>query len=220
MSPYVIAFIVIAAIGVAAVAAAVIRRVVSLGRKAEGLIDQINLAQIEAETTPRSLTSVESFVLPQVLKDFPEYNKAVIEERVRADAMLYYRSAAAGEVLFDKGISTSLRESMTFPKDVAGEIVVHRVALTAYDKSGRDRLITYQAAVKYEDEKRTAHQVRLRLKYIAAYTNDLQNEIKVIKCPNCGAPIPTVGEKVCQYCGAALRVNAGQGWVLVSLKQD
>lgn len=217
---YTVVFLVVCAAGVLAVAAYLINRIARIARSAENLISEIDLAQAAAETTPRSLTSIENLLLPQVLKDFPEYNVAVAAERVAADARLYYESAAAGEVLFEEGISTALRESMTLPDDVAGGIVVHKVALCGYDKRQRDRMLTYQAAVKYDDERGKPHQVRLTLKYIAAYTEDLANEIDVIKCPNCGAPVPAVGDKVCRYCGTALRVNAGLGWVLMGLKQD
>lgn len=220
MQEYVIPFIVICAIAALAVVFYVIRRIARIARKAEGLIDEIDLAQAAAETTPRSLTSIENLLLPQVLKDFPEYNAAVAAERVSADARLYYESAAAGEVLFTDGVSAALKESMILPDDVAGSIVVHKVALCAYDKRQRDRVLTYQAAVKYDDRRGKPNQVRLTLKYIAAYTDDLANEIDVIKCPNCGAPVPAVGDKVCRYCGVSLRVNAGLGWVLIDLKQD
>lgn len=217
MQWYYIALIAIAGLAVLYVVGYAVRWIARLGSRAEGLIDQIKAADEAARTTPRSLTSVESFMLPQVLKDFPEYNSAVIAERVKRDARLYYESAAAGEVLFDKGVSTLLKENMKFPKNVAGGIEIHKVALTAYDKQARDRLITYQAAVKYDGTDNDVYQVRLKLKYIAAYTNDFQNNIIVIKCPNCGAPVPAVGDKVCRYCGAALLVSAGQGWVLVDI---
>lgn len=215
MQWYHIALLAIAGLGVLYVVVYAVRWIVRVGTKAESLIDQIKTADAAARTTPRSLTSVESFILPQVMKDFPEYNPAVIAERVKRDARLFYESAVAGKLLYEGGVSTALRESIMLPKNVAGGIEIHKVALTAYDKRARDRLITYHAAVKYDGADNDVYQVRLRLQYIAAYTNDFQNEIVVIKCPNCGAPVPAVGDKVCRYCGAALLVSAGQGWVLV-----
>lgn len=219
MQWYHIALIAIAALAALYVVSVAVRWIVRVGRKAEGLIDEIKTADEKARTTPRSLTSVESLLLPQVLKDFPEYNSAVIAQRVKTDARLYYESAAAGELLYKNGVSTALRENIRLPENVKGGIIVHKVALTAYNKSQRDRLITYQAAVQYDTKDDDVNQVRLNLQYIAAYTNDFQNEIKVIKCPNCGAPVPSVGDKVCRYCGAALRVSAGQGWVLVDVHE-
>lgn len=213
------ALIVIAGLGVVYVAGVLVSRIVRISRKAEGLIDQIKLAQVREENTPRSLAGMENVLLPSILKDFPEYNSALIADRVRADARLYYESAAAGKVLFEEGISAALRESMTFPEDVAGGIIVHRVSLSDYDGRSRDRMITYQAACQYDDESGTHHQTRLKLKYLAAYNDDFAQEIRVIKCPNCGAPVPTVGDKVCRYCGAALKTSVGLCWVLTEVKE-
>ncbi|MBR0135838.1 MAG: zinc ribbon domain-containing protein [Clostridia bacterium] len=214
-----LAIIIIAAAAALAVAVYLVRWIRRIGRSAEGLIDQVKLAQVREETTPKSLAAMDSLLLPQILKDFPEYNPSVIIDRVKADAKLYYESAKEGRILFEQGISTALRESMSLPEGVAGGIVVHRAALTGYDTRGRDRLITYQAAVKYDDDRGTPHQKRLTLRYIAASTDDFANEIEMIKCPNCGAPVPTVGEKVCRYCGTALVTSAGLGWVLTSVKE-
>ncbi len=215
MQWYLIALLAIAGLGVLYVVIYAVRCITRVGSKAESLIDQIKTADEAARTTPRSLTSVESFMLPQVMKDFPEYNPAVIAERVKRDARLFYESAAVGELLYEGGVSAALKENLKLPDNVAGGIEVHKVALTAYDRQMRDRLITYQAAVKYDGKDNDVYQVRLKLRYVAAYTNDFQNGITVIKCPNCSAPVPAVGDKVCRYCGAALLVSAGQGWVLV-----
>ena len=60
----------------------------------------------------------------------------------------------------------------------------------------------------------------LVLKYLAAWSTDTQTGVKRANCPNCGAPVPIVGSKVCQYCGSALKVWAGTGWLLTDLRED
>lgn len=212
--------IVIAALAAAAAAAAVIRWVARIGRKAEGIIDQINAAQIRERTVPKSLSSIEGLLLPQIRKDFPDYNASVIAERVKTDARTFYDSAIAGEVLFDKGVSEACKQNIQLPDDVAGNVLIHRAALAAYVKQGRDRQLNYQVAAQYEDKNGDTWQKRLTLKYIAAYNEDFTDNILVIKCPNCGAPVPSVGDKVCRYCGAQLRTASGYGWVLTEIQQD
>lgn len=213
--------VIIALVGVC-VAGYVIARAARLFNRAEGLIDDIKGAQIREQETPKSLNAMDSLLLPQILKDFPEYNRAMLEERVIRDAKLFYESAAKGEVLFTEGIAFSLREGLSerLPEGVAGGIVVHRIALSSYDRHGRDKLITYQAAVQYDGEDGRHCQRRLALTYIAAYASDPTENIEVIKCPNCGAPVPSVGEKVCRYCGSALTVFAGAGWVLIKIGEE
>ena len=210
---------VLVGLGVLFVIGLVVVRVSRLFNRAEGLIDDIKDAQIREEETPKSLNAMDSLLLPQLMRDFPEYNRAVITDRVIRDAKLFYESAAKGELLFKDGVSASLLENTLLPEDVAGGIIVHRAVLAAYDRRTRDRFITFQAAVKYEGTDGKRHQKRLNLKYIAAQSSDFAEKIEVIKCPNCGGPVSTVGEKVCSYCGAALRTPAGAGWVLIEIKE-
>lgn len=212
--------IVIAAIVGIGILGSIAAWIARVGRKAEGLIDQIKLAEVRAETTPRSLAGMDSVLLPQIMKDFPEYNPSVIADRVKADAMLYYVSAKEGRLMYTDGVSAAFRESVVLPEGVAGGIGVHRVALADYDRRSRDKVITYQASAKYEDAEGKTHQTRLNLKYIAAYDDDFTNDIRVIKCPNCGAPVPAWGDKVCRYCGAALHTQVGLCWVLNEIKES
>ena len=165
---------------------------------------------------PRSLSSLESLLLPQVLRDFPDYNSALIAERVKRDASAYYRSSLLGHPAFTDGVTKPFLQSFAaaLPTGVKGDIRVHRVALHGYDAAGQDRILTYQAAVQYTDRDGTVRQRRLVLKYIAAFSNDPANELKTYNCPNCGAPIPIIGNKACRYCGTALKTPAGLGWML------
>lgn len=166
---------------------------------------------------PRSLSSLESVLLPRVLEDFPEYNRIIIAERVKKDAKLYYESGIAGEVLFQEGSSFQFRQSFSaaLPAQVKKDVIVHKVALHAYDIRSMDRILTYQAAVQYTDTTDEIRQKRLILKYMAAFTDNPSEEVRTYNCPNCGAPLPIIGRKKCQYCGAALKTPAGLGWVLV-----
>ncbi|MBQ2202117.1 MAG: hypothetical protein II412_06045, partial [Clostridia bacterium] len=52
-------------------------------------LDEAIAADKEPEK-PRSLSSLESVVLPKILKDFPDFNPKVFAERVRRDARTYY----------------------------------------------------------------------------------------------------------------------------------
>lgn len=191
-------------------------------RKASGIFSMMRHGEIIAETSPRSLSSMEQFLIPKIMKDFPEYNNTVILDRVKKDAKLYYESAKAGRALYTAGISNALRDRLdgTLSKTVVGEIFVHKAVLHAYDSISRDRAITFQAAAKYRSLHNETKQCRLTLKYLAAYSDNIESDIRDFNCPNCGAPIPSLGEKVCLYCGTALKVSAGLRWVLVDITED
>ena len=205
-----------------AVARAVIRSAMRVGNLASVLTNAIKKADLEASTTPKSLSSAEPLLMDRIRRDFPEYNPELIRQRVMKDARTFYESAQAGKCLYADGISDQLRDRLAscLPPDVAGSIQVHKVALAAYDDASADRVLTFQAAAAFKDPAGTTRQRRLILKYLAAWSTDTMTGVKKANCPNCGAPVPIVGAKVCQYCGTALKVWAGTQWLLTDLRED
>lgn len=208
--------------GVLAVVHAIARSARKVGNLASTVAEVIKKAQYEIEEQPKSLSSAEPLLLDRIRRDFPEYNPELIRQRVMRDARTFYESAQAGKCLYADGISDQLRERLEsfLPPDVAGGIQVHKVALSAYDDASEDRVLTFQAAAAFKDPAGTTRQRRLILKYLAAWATDTVNGVKKANCPNCGAPIPAVGSKVCRYCGSALKVWAGTGWLLTDLRED
>ena len=208
--------------GVVAVVRAIVRSALRVGNLASVLSGVIKKADLEAQTTPKSLSSAEPLLLDRIRRDFPEYNPELIRQRVVKDAKTFYESAQAGRCLYGDGISDQLRERLTsfLPPDVNRDIRVHKAALAAYDDASQDRVLTFQAAASFKDSAGVTRQRRLILKYLAAWSTDTVTGVKKANCPNCGAPVPIVGSKVCQYCGTALKVWAGTGWLLTDLRED
>ena len=200
----------------------VIFAALKVGNLASVLSRAIKKADFEAAETPKSLSSAEPLLMDRIRRDFPEYNPELIRQRVVKDAKTFYESAKAGQCLYADGISDQLRERLvTFlPPDVAGNVQVHKAVLAAYDDRSEDKVLTFQAAAAFRDSGGVTRQRRLILKYLAAWSTDTVTGVKKANCPNCGAPVPVVGAKVCQYCGSALKVWAGTGWLLTDLKED
>ncbi len=200
----------------------VIRAALRVGNLASVLSGVIKKADFEAETTPKSLSSAEPLLMDRIKRDFPEYNPELIRQRVVKDARTFYESARAGRSLYGDGVSDQLKERLSgcLPPDVAGGVQVYKVALAAYDDASQDRVLTFQAAASFRDPAGVTRQRRLILKYLAAWSTDTVTGVKRANCPNCGAPVPVVGSKVCQYCGTALKVWAGTSWLLTDLRED
>lgn len=170
----------------------------------------------------RSLSSAGNLFLDRIKRDFPEYNPAMVLNRVKKDARIYLQSAKEGHTLFREGVSDSFREHLAYslPTDVKGGIEVYNAALSDYDDRGRDRILVFQAAAEYLDSRDALRPVRLTLKYIAAYDGDVDGEVRGFNCPNCGAPLPIVGSKICHYCGTGIKSSAGLGWILTDVAMD
>ena len=170
----------------------------------------------------RSLSSSGDLFLDRIKRDFPEYNPAMVLNRVKKDARIYLQSAKEGHILFREGVSDSFRERLAYslPTDVKGGIEVYNAALSDYDDRGRDRILVFQAAAEYLDSRDALRSVRLTLKYIAAYDGNVDGEVRGFNCPNCGAPLPIVGSKICHYCGTGIKSSAGLGWILTDVAMD
>lgn len=170
----------------------------------------------------RSLSSAGNLFLDRIKRDFPEYNPAMVLNRVKKDARIYLQSAKEGHTLFREGVSDSFRERLAYslPTDVKGGIEVYNAALSDYDDRGRDRILVFQAAAEYFDSRDALRPVRLTLKYIAAYDGNVDGEVRGFNCPNCGAPLPIVGSKICHYCGTGIKSSAGLGWILTDVAMD
>ena len=170
----------------------------------------------------RSLSSAGDLFLDRIKRDFPEYNPAMVLNRVKKDARIYLQSAKDGHTLFREGVSDSFRERLAYslPTDVKGGIEVYNAALSDYDDRGRDRILVFQAAAEYLDSRDALRPVRLTLKYIAAYDGNVDGEVRGFNCPNCGAPLPIVGSKICHYCGTGIKSSAGLGWILTDVAMD
>ena len=170
----------------------------------------------------RSLSSAGDLFLDRIKRDFQEYNPAMVLNRVKKYARIYLQSAKEGHTLFREGVSDSFRERLAYslPTDVKGGIEVYNAALSDYDDRGRDRILVFQAAAEYLDSRDALRPVRLTLKYIAAYDGNVDGEVRGFNCPNCGAPLPIVGSKICHYSGTGIKSSAGLGWILTDVAMD
>ena len=139
----------------------------------------------------------------------------------RRDAETYYESGRQGKILFKNDATEAFKESFEdrLPEDVKDEIKVHRVTIAAYDGASRRKILTCQAAVGYVDTNDAQQERRLVLSYIAGYADDPESEVIGFNCPNCGAPLPAAGARVCVYCGTSFQAAVDRGFLLFDAQE-
>lgn len=193
----------------------------------DNLSEALRQTKIEASRQQRTVTDVSSIKVPQIVKDFPEFN--VSEMQNKAENVLKSYLVAVDErnvARLTEGNSELKNElrNHIYINDQRGrkehfkDIKIHRTALSNYVKEKGRCTITFQSAVQYihtfEDElshktvegdpdlyaqdKYETDLIYIQDREIAE--NDLDGAI-ALNCPNCGAPLSRLGAKVCEYCG-------------------
>ncbi|MDO5575176.1 MAG: zinc-ribbon domain-containing transport protein [bacterium] len=199
----------------------------------DGLEDQA----AELEHTPKSVNGMTSLCLPRITKDFPAFNW--YEFRQKAENMLKsaLRAISNGDISLLIDASADLRNQVGLEiaanrdngiREVYQNIDVHQTEIATYRKQGGTCVIALQTSIGYihyvedhgevtQGSKTVMEQTRynIELQYIQDTSQIAEGETALgTTCPNCGAPITSVGQKTCEYCGLAVTEININTWAL------
>ncbi len=189
------------------------------------------LKQVEEEYagTPKSVSAMTSLYLPKIKKEFPEFQYD--EMKVRAENVLtsYLMSISTGNPGLLKEGSRELKDKLEMrisglkgrgEKEQFENIKLHRTEIADYKKRNGRCIITFQTSLQYKyclkeeggkllsGNPDILRQTRYNtdLVYIQDRTmvEDERDFSLGINCPNCGAPVSGMGNKVCEYCGTPI----------------
>ena len=150
----------------------------------------------ELETEPKTPYGMDSLLLPQIEKDFPNMN---VEEM---------KKLAEDKVV----------DFLHSQKDrICSDINIHKTVINQYSKDSSICKLVFQTAVGFNEMFQNAShlkEVRMNTEFIYIYDNSkLKNgEAISLNCPNCGAPIKGLGHKTCPYCHTGLIDLATKTW--------
>ena len=114
------------------------------------------------------------------------------------------------------------------------EIKFHAFAIKKYNKKNGVATITVQTSLEYyykyekdkkviEDYSKYKKQTRYTVEFIYVYDiTQVKDYTKVIgiQCPNCGAPLTKLGNKICDYCHTGLEDLNLKNWQMSSYHED
>lgn len=195
----------------------------------DSLIDGFKKTEAEVMNTPKSVSAATSLYLPQIHKDFPEFNFA--DMRVRAENVLtsYLRAIDERDPSLLVEGSQELREQLQLrlselanqgQKEQFDDIRTHRTEIARYEKRNGRCTVTFQTSVQYrhalanaegtvlKGDKQRIEQARYNVELVYVQDRDKVEDDRDrgegLNCPNCGAPITNVGAKKCEYCGTSV----------------
>ncbi len=198
------------------------------------LKEVLRQTKLDEENTPKSLSSMDSIYVPRIKKDFPELNINELRRISEKDIIYYLNSIEQGYlekdsevILSDKVVSSIKSQISDFTdKNVRFDsIKIHRTAISAYSYDGYVATINFNSSVEYVfglngESKKVQTKFKTEFIYIVD-TEKLPSNIKGLglNCPNCGAPIKSVGHKKCSYCGSGVVDIVKRNWILNDIRK-
>ena len=199
----------------------------------------------EYQTTPKSLAAATSLYLPQIQRDFPNLNYE--EARARAEVVLtsYLHAVDQQDAhLLTEGsdeLKDALALRISMLKDAGqreefDKVSVHRSEIARYFKKDGRCSIVFQVALQskhalvdattnkvlkgsLEDLEQSRYEVTMAYVQDQDKVQDDRDRAHGLNCPNCGAPVSTLGQKVCEYCGTGLVPYNIKVWNFVKVEE-
>jgi hypothetical protein len=151
-------------------------------------------------------------------KDFPEFDTEIARQTVSSALTNYFA------ILNERSGTARIEKCCTdaFIKELEGTVMTdstvynnprtHKIVISDYRRTGEDAVITFQAAVEYERNKKALAQYVYEIKYVYYLAENADGENVSLQCEYCGAPISTVGAKVCEFCGSEIFASVERTW--------
>uniref|UniRef100_UPI00405646CB TIM44-like domain-containing protein n=1 Tax=Acetatifactor sp. TaxID=1872090 RepID=UPI00405646CB len=222
-------------------------KVRSFSRMAFGTSDIVKgLKQVEMETaaTPKSVSSATGLYLPSITRDFPDFHYEEMKTRAENVLISFLRSIDnRNPKLLTEGTS-ELKDSLELrlemlarrnQKEYFQNIKIHRTEISRYQKIKGRCSVVLQSAVEYihyteengklvEGRKDRREQARYNVEVIYIQDRELVENAGdmglAMNCPNCGAPLPKLGAKICEYCDSPVVEFNIRTWNFASVKES
>ncbi|MBR1478358.1 MAG: zinc ribbon domain-containing protein [Lachnospiraceae bacterium] len=209
----------------------------------EGLKGAIQSTNMEYDNTPKSVGGATGIYLPQIMKDFPEFD--FDEAKHRAENVLISYLEAIDELkpsILSEGLP-ELREKLTqltegLKRDNIRQyfkgVQVHKTEISRYYKEKGRCIVVFESALQFihyitkdgeliRGSRTAIKQTRFNVEYIYVQDRDFveknQGTGTALNCPNCGGPLPSLGAKICPYCDSPVVAFNIKTWNFSDVKE-
>lgn len=198
----------------------------------------------EYATTPKSVSGMTRLLLPKLASDFPDFQYDEMKERAENVLIQYLRAITERNPSILTDGNTELNQQlenhiqMLSTKDLwehFDQIKLHRTEINQYRKTAGRCIITFQTSLEcyhyVTDLSSSIKEGSNDYKYQTKYNTDLiyiqdrnlvENELDNalgINCPNCGAPLSSLGAKVCEYCNTPIIEINIHAWSFCNIEE-
>lgn len=214
----------------------------SMGISSTQFKEMIETSELEAKYRIKSIAGMTDILVPKIIKDFPNFSESELYNKVETSLNLIFDALESKKISKKKElliIRSNLEEKIKDLKDnnidlVYDEIVFHKHVIDDYKKDSGVLKIKVQSSLEYYyEEKKDGKEVIKRndwkkqtsytTEFIYVYDEDeyaSSQTLLGVRCPNCGAPVKSLGEKSCSYCSSSVQDINLKSWFISSYKED
>ncbi len=207
------------------------------------ILDGMQKIEMEQAITPKSVSAATSLYLPSITRDFPDFHYDEMKTRAENVLISYLRSVDAQNVALLTEGTNELKDSLRMriemlrrqeEKEHFENIKIHRTEINQYRKSKGRCSIVLQSAVEQihyiekdnnikKGRKDQKEQTKYNVEVIYIQDRDVIDNLSdaglAMNCPNCGAPLPKLGAKKCDYCDSPVVEFNIRTWNFASVEE-
>ena len=185
----------------------------------------------ETEDTPKSVSSMDSIYLDRIEHDFPDLNLNELKssaEKVILDTLNAIENKDKECMISSEKVNSYIKSKIDDLKDgsaIYDHIKIHKTVVSNYEKTDSVATIRFASSVEYfykkNNEVGKKTQTRFKCEYIYIIDSLKVGNVKALglNCPNCGAPIKTLGHKHCEYCNTGIIDIVKKNWIINNIKE-
>ena len=193
--------------------------------------EALETSEIEANDTPKSLSSMDTLYLSRLKKDFPDLNVNELKsasEHIIIDTLKAIENKDDKVFIASDKINSYIKSKIADLKDDFVEfskIKIHKTVINKYEKNDSVATLYLASSLEYvykkNDEVGKKIQTRFKLEYIYIIDSSKVGNVKALglNCPNCGAPIKSLGHKKCEYCNTGVLDIVKKNWIINNIKE-
>ncbi len=204
----------------------------------------IKKVENEYAATPKSISAMTSLCLPQITKDFPQFNYEEMKGRAQNVLLSYLMGVSQRSTAYLKDGNSELKNQLenhinmletSNRQEYFDDAKIHRTELAGYYKGNGRCTIVFQSSIQYlhyimdmngnviKGSNSVIEQSRYNVELIyiqdrSIVENDLDGA-ESLNCPNCGGPIQHMGSKKCIYCGTPIVEYNIRVWSFSAIKE-
>ncbi len=209
----------------------------------DSLMEGMKTRETEVAITPKSVSGATNLYLPAIMRDFPEFHYDEMKTRAENVLLSYLRSVdTLNSSVLTEG-TNELRQELDMKiqalKNMGQQehfqnVMIHKTEIYQYRKNKGRVSVIFQTAVEYihylEDKSRIIkgrndlqEQTKYNIEVIYIQDQDFVEDMKEtglgLHCPNCGAPVSSLGVKVCEYCDSPVIEFNMRTWSFSKVKR-